>query len=86
MKLDEWMEAEQLSDSDVVFLTRTIDPDAQGVSERSVWTARNGDGCKTLRIAVLIREASMGQVPLETFVDGSWLDEVRRRAAERQRR
>ena len=86
MKLENWMTKEQLNDSDVVHLTRTIDPDAQGVSERSIWTARNGGGCKTLRIAVLIREASMGRVPLEDFVDGAWLDEVRRRAAEQERR
>jgi hypothetical protein len=82
MKLAEWMEQCQLNDADLVYVTRTIDPEAQGVSLRSVQTARYGHGAKTMRIAMLLHEASGRKVPLESFVDGAWLDDLRRRAAE----
>lgn len=82
MKLADWMEQAQLNDADLVYVTRTIDPDAQGVSLRSVQNARYGNGAKTMRIAMLLHEASGRKVPLESFVDVGWLDDVRRRASE----
>lgn len=86
MKFSEWIENEQLNDADIVYRTRRIDPGAQGVSLRSVWAARTGRGIGTLRIAFLLKELTMDRVPISEFVDGAWLDEVRRRAAEEERR